>query len=900
MADETQRLLVEVVGNDTQLAATLANSTRQINAFAGTAPRAFSALGSAIAGALSVRAVVNFAETSIDEFDKLDRSAYLMSVAFGDAAESVEEWGKAVEKAAGISKSSFQNSAAILRIILENIGFQGKSADNLAMSLSTVAANLSAAFDVDNAQVVEDLTKAMEGQTRAAQKYGILVKDNIVQQWLEEQGWKGTFSALDETTKAYYRYLKILEDTSKVSSFVASNQGDYTIQLNKTKAMIADLEAGFGEGLIPTVNTAMMTFRSMSGTLEQGLAPVLGVINTTIKTLTNTFGGLGQMMGGIGGTSGAFGGSLATSLGLGALLSFGAGGAIMGGIDSMIAKFRIIPDLQAKNALAIKMVKGATVGLNMTIKQYGVWSDEAAEATNTLTQRQITQKAVAQELAAAQNALKTVLMQVGMMALFAAGNMILMSAQDKATAALETTQKQALARAAAQKAIRDGQTKANVDTGNAYDKAADIEAEFNKQMKQLFEDRRKVYLYGDPFAGVTRVTYGMNNLLKGAQAQLTRMRDWTDGMKKLRTRLNDAVGKGIISDEVRDYILKNFQELGPEYTDQILTLTKSSGDDWSTFLGIQKERYDLAGKNAKDDVNDFADQVKLAIENSFGDITVTVPDIEVEIPDSGYDATVAQITKDFEDALAKQMKGYQWASLGLVIGTSVLPAILKAIPWAKIGPAIVALGAVPLSVAGAALGAVLAEGLILVFHDQITEFFQNSTIKIAGVNVKWADALAMALPPVNFFKKQAGDVKLFHDAWTALMDSFKKKSALPFLDFVIAKLEEMSKFFENIAKLLGYKPPPTSGGPGGGHSVDPDAGYYAAGGVVTSPTYGMIGEAGPEAVIPLSQLSSVGGGSGLVINISGNTFGSALTADDVARAMAREVQMQRRTFGYAT
>ncbi len=41
---------------------------------------------------------------------------------------------------------------------------------------------------------------------------------------------------------------------------------------------------------------------------------------------------------------------------------------------------------------------------------------------------------------------------------------------------------------------------------------------------------------------------------------------------------------------------------------------------------------------------------------------------------------------------------------------------------------------------------------------------------------------------------------------------------------------------------------------------------FASGGVVTRPTLGLVGEAGPEAIIPLSQLSTLGGG-GITINI---------------------------------
>jgi len=50
----------------------------------------------------------------------------------------------------------------------------------------------------------------------------------------------------------------------------------------------------------------------------------------------------------------------------------------------------------------------------------------------------------------------------------------------------------------------------------------------------------------------------------------------------------------------------------------------------------------------------------------------------------------------------------------------------------------------------------------------------------------------------------------------------------------------------------------------------------ATGGIVTSPTMALIGEAGPEAVIPLSKMGSMGGG--VTINVNGGDPNAVVTA----------------------
>lgn len=64
-------------------------------------------------------------------------------------------------------------------------------------------------------------------------------------------------------------------------------------------------------------------------------------------------------------------------------------------------------------------------------------------------------------------------------------------------------------------------------------------------------------------------------------------------------------------------------------------------------------------------------------------------------------------------------------------------------------------------------------------------------------------------------------------------------------------------------------------------------GKYAEGGIFNSPTVGMIGEAGPEAVIPLDQLGGMGG---ITMNINGIFEENRLR--DIMRAVAEDVMNQ--------
>jgi hypothetical protein len=76
--------------------------------------------------------------------------------------------------------------------------------------------------------------------------------------------------------------------------------------------------------------------------------------------------------------------------------------------------------------------------------------------------------------------------------------------------------------------------------------------------------------------------------------------------------------------------------------------------------------------------------------------------------------------------------------------------------------------------------------------------------------------------------------------------------------------------------------------PGGGELPRPNPGRFgierfADGGIVTSPVMGLVGEAGPEAIIPLDQYNR--GGGNVTINVTGGIATSAEIGESVVNAL---------------
>jgi hypothetical protein len=68
---------------------------------------------------------------------------------------------------------------------------------------------------------------------------------------------------------------------------------------------------------------------------------------------------------------------------------------------------------------------------------------------------------------------------------------------------------------------------------------------------------------------------------------------------------------------------------------------------------------------------------------------------------------------------------------------------------------------------------------------------------------------------------------------------------------------------------------------------------FADGGIVTGPTLAMVGEKGPEAIIPLSQMGGMGGG--VTVNVTGGLSTSA----EIGQAVVNAIRAYNRSAGPA-
>jgi hypothetical protein len=225
----------------------------------------------------------------------------------------------------------------------------------------------------------------------------------------------------------------------------------------------------------------------------------------------------------------------------------------------------------------------------------------------------------------------------------------------------------------------------------------------------------------------------------------------------------------------------------------------------------------------------------------------------IEAQVGGTAKATADDTKRMQEGFAQFQ---QSLGLGLLpILEAVTPLLLGMANWAKENPG-------TFKVLAAAIGAI--------------------AISILAINA------AMALNPISaiaigIVALVAGLVLAYKrfETFRAVVDTVFEGIKLGF-GLVVTYLKTVAgiykEIFNGIAKgwnntigKLSFTIPNIPGLPGRGTKIEvPNIPMLADGGIVTGPTLAMIGEAGPEAVVPLDRYNNgMGGGSNVTINVQG-------------------------------
>jgi hypothetical protein len=208
------------------------------------ATKASAAIGVAL-GAAAIKAV--------GDASALGESVNAVNQVFGNAADTIDEFGKTAAESAGLSQREFNQLATNTGALLQNLGYDAQAAADSTVDLATRAADMASVFDTDVATALEAVNAGLRGETEPLRAFGVNVDDATLKAKALELGLYDGVGALDATAKAAAAEAVILQQTAAVSGDFANTSDSLANQQRVLGATLEDLSAELGTVLIPYV-----------------------------------------------------------------------------------------------------------------------------------------------------------------------------------------------------------------------------------------------------------------------------------------------------------------------------------------------------------------------------------------------------------------------------------------------------------------------------------------------------------------------------------------------------------------------------------------------------------------------------------------------------------------------
>lgn len=252
----------------------------------------------ALAGGIATAGVFALAKAAGD----YEEAASAAGVIFGDASESIEEFGKNAIDAAGLSRRAAVEAANTFGTFGKAAGLTGDDLAGFSTELTQLAGDLASFKNTSTEDAITAIGAALRGESEPIRRYGVLLDDATLKQEALALGIYDGTGALSQQQKVLAAQAAIFKQTSDAQGDYARTSDSLSNQTRAFTAEIDNLKVGLGEGAVPVfselvgaANGALSAFQGLSPETQDivGRLGAIGAIGTT------AIGGLAVVAGGV-------------------------------------------------------------------------------------------------------------------------------------------------------------------------------------------------------------------------------------------------------------------------------------------------------------------------------------------------------------------------------------------------------------------------------------------------------------------------------------------------------------------------------------------------------------------------------------------------------------------------
>lgn len=231
----------------------LKKSTDEVSKSVNNINSGFSKLAGIISGAAIGTMLADAAKESINYVENLN----LFKVAMHDSIEEGQAFIATMAEMYGLDPSYLSKTTGLFYEMAYAVDVPADAAAKLSLNLTALSSDLASLFNKDFEQVADNLTSGLRGMSRAVVKYGLDLRASTVEAYANAHGIYEQFETMSEANREILRYLVILEQSSDAQSDFARTIESPANQLRIFKEQVVQLGRAIGNFIVAPIAAAL-------------------------------------------------------------------------------------------------------------------------------------------------------------------------------------------------------------------------------------------------------------------------------------------------------------------------------------------------------------------------------------------------------------------------------------------------------------------------------------------------------------------------------------------------------------------------------------------------------------------------------------------------------------------
>ncbi len=282
MADNTLKVLLS--GDSKELDAALSRADKKLKDFGDSAKRIGQTLSVSLTAPLAIAggAAINLAKDFNESLNKVD-------VAFKSSSFEVQAFAKTTLKSFGIAEGTALDMAALFGDMATSMGLSTKEAAALSTQLVGLAGDLASFKNMNIEEVTTALNGIFTGETESLKRLGVVMTETNLKAFALANGFKKKYEEMSQGEKVMLRYQYVMNSTANAHGDFERTGGGVANQMRMLGESLKEVGTQFGQVMLPFVNKVVKALN--------GLISEIGNTSDATKTFIVVLGGIAAAAG---------------------------------------------------------------------------------------------------------------------------------------------------------------------------------------------------------------------------------------------------------------------------------------------------------------------------------------------------------------------------------------------------------------------------------------------------------------------------------------------------------------------------------------------------------------------------------------------------------------------------